>query len=259
MWTLLKRYQDCVTDTGDAFIGYWARMTVGALTIPYAALLAKHAADPVLSRVSFRRVPAPASSGNELHWDWPRARLRASWAMTSVPSFRRVLYDGPEGDIRWDCRLPCASARVAVEDRRLSGLGYAEQLVTTVRPWDFPIRELRWGRFLSADDAVTWIDWCGPVPRRWVFHNGVEMEHAIMREGRIDFTGHRTVLVFGNRSVLRRGPLMQTALRPLSRAGRLLPRALRNTHETKWLARGTLTGPTRTSSGWVIHEVVRWA
>ncbi len=258
MWTLLKRYQDCVTDTGDAFIGYWARMAVGALRIPYSALLLKYAAEPIQSRVSLRSVTEPILSGNKLHWDWPRAQLHANWTTTSTSSFRRILYDGPEGEIHWNCYLPCAKALVVVGDHRFSGLGYAEQLTMTVRPWEIPIRELHWGRFLSAEDAVTWIDWRGPVSHRWVFHNGVEIPDAKVLEGQIDLAGTQSVLVLDNKTVLRSGPLMRTALSPLSYVRHLLPHKLCNLHETKWLTQGILTVPGRTSSGWVINEVVRW-
>ncbi len=258
MWTLLKRYQDCVTDSGDLFIGYWARMAVGALRIPYSALLMKHATEPIQSKATFRETGEPAFSEGKLRWNWPQARLHANWTATDTLSFRRTLYDGPEGEIHWDCHLPRARALVTVGDHQLSGLGYAEQLEMTVSPWNLPIHELRWGRFLSTDDAIIWIDWRGPVSRRWVFHNGVERHDANILESRIDFSNKRGVLTLDNKTVVRSGPLVRTVLRPFSCMKCLFPRKLRNMHETKWLTRGTLTEPGHISSGWVINEVVRW-
>jgi hypothetical protein len=258
MWMFSKWYQDCVTDAGDAFIGYHASLRLNGLTLPYANVIVKPYARPMRSRLTFRKTSQPVFADGRLDWHCDPLGVRGHWS-GHASSYRRTLYQAPDGAIRWHCMLPCAQAEVTLEDgRTLTGLGYAEHLEVTLQPWRLPIRELRWGRFLSTEDAVTWIEWRGPVPRRWVFHNGIELTEAVVGHHRIDLTERQSVLTLDSDSVVRTGALTATALRPLRFVRRLLPRGIRNVAETKWIARGTLTGPNHTSTGWAIHETVRW-
>ena len=177
MWMLSKWYQDCVTDAGDAFIGYHASLRINRLTLPYAQVIVKPHARPTRSRSTFRRTSQPVSADSRLDWHCDRLGVSGRWS-GHAPSYRRTLYQAPDGAIRWHCTLPCAQAEVTLEDgHTLTGLGYAEYLEVTLQPWRLPIRELRWGRFLSTEDAVTWIEWRGPVPNHtstgWAIHETV--------------------------------------------------------------------------------------
>jgi hypothetical protein len=42
MFLLSKWYCDCVSDGGDAFVAYWARLSWGPIAIPYSALGWRH-------------------------------------------------------------------------------------------------------------------------------------------------------------------------------------------------------------------------
>ena len=57
---------------------------------------------------------------------------------------------------------PRSRVEVLVGDCEFNGLGYAECLTVTVPPWQLPIRQLRWGRFVAPDRSLAWIDWQGP-------------------------------------------------------------------------------------------------
>ncbi len=169
-----------------------------------------------------------------------------------------MLLETAEGSITWDCRLPCAEARIELEAAgRLSGLGYAEQLTSSVKPWRLPFDELRWGRFLSPEHAVTWIEWGGEEPRRWVFHNGLEISDATIGPGSVVLPNEHAAIELQDGVVLREGRLLSTALRSIPAARVWLRKTLKNAHETKWLTRGTLTTSLGSSSGWAVHEVVR--
>jgi hypothetical protein len=109
----------------------------------------------------------------------------------------------------------------------------------------------------SADDSLTWIVWRGGEERRWAFHNGSELEGAKISETGVELPGDCGALELKEAVVLREGPLVSTALRSIPGASLWLPGGMKNAHETKWLARGSLTTQTRSSEGWVIHEVVR--
>jgi hypothetical protein len=257
MFSLSKWYCDCVSDEGAAVIGYWARMRWGPLSLPYAATLHKPVGEHPRERYMMRRCAAPTIEDDELRWDCERLGLRGVWT-AGMPAIERVLLETAEGSITWHCNTPCGRARIDLAGAgQVSGLGYAERLSVSVRPWRLPFEELRWGRFLSADDAVTWIEWRGRESRRWVFHNGRELEGATVGAERIELPVDSGTIELRDAVVLREGRLVSTALRAIPAAGLWLPGGIKNASETKWLARGTLTTGTRCSSGWAIHEIVR--
>ncbi len=257
MFVLSKWYCDCVSDEGIAFVGYWARLRWGLLDIPYAATLYKPFDDIARERYSLRRCAEPSIQGDGLRWDCGRLGIRAAWT-ADVPAIQRLLLETAEGSVTWRCHFPSAQARIDLGGTgQLSGLGYAEQIIMSVKPWRLPFEELRWGRFLSAQDAVTWIEWRGQEPRQWVFHNGAELRGATIGTERVELPGDRGVVELRDAVVLREGRLATTALRAIPGARIWLPCGIRNAHESKWLARGTLTTSTRSSSGWAVHEIVR--
>ena len=175
-----------------------------------------------------------------------------------MPAVERRLLDTPEGTVTWRCHVPSARVRIEVAGvGQMSGLGYAEQLDLSIKPWRLPFDELHWGRFLSAEEAVTWIEWQGRESHRWVFHNATEVPGAAIEAGRVELAEGRGILDLQDGVVLREGRLASTALGGLPGAALWLPGGIRNAHETKWLSRGSFTAGTRCTSGWAIHEAVR--
>lgn len=258
MFFLSKWYCDCVTEGGDAFIGYRAQLDAGPFSIPYASTILRRANEPAARRVSFRRSPAPAVDDRNVHWTCTPLHVDGRWTAHGKP-YARTLYASPKGSISWHCLVPCGRAEVDIGNGgHVGGLGYAEHLAMSVKPWRLPITELRWGRFLAPDNAVTWIAWHGPERRNWVFHNGEQIDGATINTHRVVLRHGAGVLDLRDATVLQEGNVGATAF-PSARGLRLLlPRWLRTTHEVKWLARGTFTTTGHKSTGWAIHEVVRW-
>jgi hypothetical protein len=258
MIVLSKWYCDCVSDEGIAFIGYWAHLRWGILAIPYAATLYRPLDDGPRERYSLRGCTEPSTRDNGLSWDCGRLGIRAAWTAAGVPAVQRVLLETPDGSVTWRCHFPRAQARIDLAGTgQVSGLGYAEHITLSVKPWRLPFEELRWGRFLSAEDAVTWIEWRGREARQWVFHNDAELQGATIDTERVELPGDRGVVELRDAVVLREGRLASTALRAIPGARFWLPGGIRHAHETKYLSRGTLATSTRSSSGWAVHEVVR--
>lgn len=257
MFVLSKWYCDCVSDEGAAFIGYWAHMRWGVLSIPYAASLYKPAHASPRERSSLRQCAAPSIQDDELRWNCGRLGIRACWT-PEASAVGQVLLATAEGSITWRCHFPRACARVDVAEMgQVAGLGYAEQITLSLKPWRLPFEELRWGRFLSAEDAVTWIEWRGRKHRQWVFHNGAALRGVRIRTDGFELPGDHGSVELRDAVVLRDGRLATTALRAIPGARFWLPAGIRNAHESKYLARGTLTTSARTSSGWAVHEIVR--
>ncbi len=233
-------------------------MRWGLLAVPYAAALFEPGDERARERYSIRGCAAPSVQDDGLRWNCGRLGLRAAWTAAGIPAIQQVLLETTEGSVTWRCHLPRAHARIDLAGTgQLSGLGYVEQLTLSVKPWRLPLEELRWGRFLSTEDAVTWIEWRGREPRQWVFHNGAELRGASIGTERVELPGDGGIIELRDAVVLREGRLASTALRAIPGASLWLPAGIRNAHESKYLARGTLTTSTRSSSGWAVHEIVR--
>jgi hypothetical protein len=254
---LSKWYCDCVTDAGAAFIGYWARLRVGPVTIPYAATLHKPVGQATAEQTRLLPTEAPAVKNGDLRWDCRRLGVRVAWN-ARARAIHRTLLECAHGSIIWHCHVPAGRARVDFRDAApLEGLGYAEHLTMSLKPWELPFHEVRWGRFLSHADALIWIELRGADSRPWVFHNGVEIPDAVIDPEGVQLPFDHGWLQLSGGAPLRDGPLLSTALRAFPAKRLWLSGRLEGAHETKWVARGRFTAGGRHSTGWAIHEVVR--
>jgi len=252
---LTKWYCDCVSQTGDVFVGYWANASYGPVSIPYVASFEKPAHGIAREQAAFRACAAPTLRGDVLDWRCDELGIRGCW-QRSVKPCRKMLLNDASGSILWDCRIPAATAQVGVDHRVLVGLGYAEELTVSVAPSRLPFDDLEWGRFVSERESLTWIVWRGGMPTEWVFRNGSEVSGAVVddRHVRLPDGG---LLEFADTVPLRERGLAAAVPRGVPGARWWLLRGIRNARETKWLSRGTFgVGPHR-SVGWVIHERVR--
>jgi hypothetical protein len=190
-----------------------------------------------------------------LAWAEPKLDVSARWR-GAAPPVSRTLYESPDGAVVWNCVLPSAECELARSGGLVRGLGYAEHLSMTVPPWRLPIDTLRWGRFLSPERSVVWIDWERESARRtWVFANGAEVRGEASEED-VFFEGGRVRLPRRDRLLLRDGPLSHLLRNLRLPRSHFLPAlAIR---ETKWLTRGVFEcAGAPPVEGWVIHEVVR--
>jgi hypothetical protein len=257
-FSLSKWYMDCVADDGTAFVGYHARLRWRRLTIHYASIL-EHRDGATRSATSLRRGAAPTVGDGSVGWSCDRLGVEARWTGTA-PAVRRTLLRSERGAIEWHCVHPHARAEVSIRGERMSGLGYVEHLSMTLPPWRVPIDELRWGRFLSDEGSLVWIDWRGPSPLTLVFRDGVSVGGATVADTHVALEGGAATLAFDDRHVLREGALVTTALAEVPGVRSLFPVRSLQTFERKWRSRGELTGrPGAREIGWAIHEVVRFA
>jgi len=253
---LSKWYLDCVTDDGNAFIGYAATLSWKGLSLHYSSVLRRRPGEGVKTDTTLEEFSAPEVSGQSVQWSSPRLGVAGTWEADARP-LRRTLLESDAGDIEWDCLQPRARASVRVGGARLEGFGYVEHLSMTVPPWRLPFEELRWGRFLSGEDSVVWIDWRGGDSLNLSFHNGARAEGALISDD--EFAAGDVRLKLDESVVLRDGVLVETALPMIPGVRRLFPFRILRTRECKWLSRGALQRPdAEVSNGWAIHEVVRW-
>lgn len=255
---LSKWYFDCVSDSGEVFIGYAASLRWKTFSINYSSSLRKQPGRDAQVNTSLREFTNPRVSATAFEWSSPQLDVSGTWNSTAAP-ISHILLESDAGSIEWHCLQPCAHANVRTGvEGELAGLGYVEHLTMSIPPWQLPIDELRWGRFLSAGDALVWIVWRGAKQLHLLFHNGVQVESA--RSVDCGFEAREISLALEKETTLREGPLIKTALSQVPGIQRIFPPRILRAHEHKLLSKGRLKKPgPETSIGWAIHEVVHFS
>src|SRR5687767_12717424 len=173
-----KWYMDCVADDGTAFIGYNAELQWKSLSIDYSSTLIQAGSEPAAVQTTIAGSTFPIEKDGSISWRSDRLKTSGTWTAKSAPIEQTIL-DGDSGSIQWRCAAPLANATVAFDDGdTVIGLGYCEHISISIPPWLMPIDELRWGRFLTQNRSLIWIDLKGRSPVTMVFHNGVRDERA---------------------------------------------------------------------------------
>jgi hypothetical protein len=254
---LTKWYLDCVADNGDGVVAYVAKLRWNRLSMHYGSLLTVFG-ERVQCASSLRKISVPELDGDTATLSLAHLGFEGTWRRLRGP-VERTVFEGPHGSAIWRCHQPMAQVDLRLHGKtRMTGLGYVECLTLSVLPWKLPLEELHWGRFLSEQDALVWIDWRGPHQWRTVLHNGEEREVQSLTEGEIIFTNAGTRLGLDHGIVLRSGQLGETVFAGISRLASLLPHNMLAVNECKWRSRGVLQTGNSATSGWAIHEVVKW-
>ncbi len=256
---LSKWYMDGVDDAGHVLVGYAARLNWHNVHINYSGLLTFE--DSGISKLnSFRHNGTPVFRDNATIWKSNRLRLKGVWRSLDAP-IESKLIESKCGDLLWRCYQPRAHVDVTVEGKQLlqSAMGYVEKLDMTIKPWELPFNEIRWGRYLSDTDAVVWICWDGESQRNLCFYNGKMLENVRIGGREIVLSEDLGVIVLNEQITLRKGHSLSAIIAGLPRLREHLTARITNLYESKWRSRGSriLNGKI-ISTGWTIHEVVRW-
>ena len=156
MFRLRKWYMDCVAEDGTGVIAYWARLSWGVVRLRYAATLVRRGAS-VSESATLRPGREPWAEPDGIALRCRPLGIEGHWSPLDQPVCRTLLASD-EGSVEWHCLVPRAKGRLMLADGVVvKGLGYVERLNLTILPGDLPIRELRWGRFLSDGTGVVWI------------------------------------------------------------------------------------------------------
>lgn len=253
---LVKWYLDAVESDGSATIVYWASLTWLGVDVTWHNVCRYARGAAPEERSSLRRVPPPSTADGRLAWESKRLALETVHD-PSTPGVVATLLDDARGRITWECLAPSARVRVDDDGTIRKGTGYAERISMTVLPWEMPIDELRWGRWMSDDATMSlvWIDWRGSLPQRWVVYNGALRDDASVLDDGVALGAGRLALgpprTLHDRSV---GKLLR-GITGLARVAARIPIAW---EESKWCSRGTWTNVAGESAqGWAIHEIVR--
>jgi hypothetical protein len=255
---------DCVSDAGEAAILYSARVRWRGIRLAYSNLIWTDGA--TAKSTSSMHGAKIRRDGQQILVASPQLDMQGQWTARAAP-VERTVYACESGSVVWNCLQPAASVSLSVGEKKLAGAGYAECLTLTLPPWQLPLRNLQWGRFVSDADALTpdavtpdyvaWIDWKGSYSLSLAFHNGVSHEGASISTTEVAWGAEK--LRMEEPLALRAGRLGSTVLPAAPALSRIFPRSLFNIEEKKWRSRGILETPDHQSRGWVIHETVDWS
>lgn len=252
-FSLTKWYLDCVSDAGEVTIVYATELHWRGARLHLMSVL-NGAEGNVRTQTAMARCTI-TQTGGEIRAEAPKLGVSGTWEADSS-ACRRTIYQTKAGGIEWRCLQPRSRVQVRVDDRATSGLGYAECLTLTVLPWKLPLEELRWGRFVSPEDSLVWVDWKGAYNTRFAMVNGAVRELLRATDGEVVTADARLRIDAG--FTLRKGRLQRTILPDIPAVGKLLPSSMLRVEEEKWCSRCEIFRCGGSSPGWAIHEVVHW-
>lgn len=146
-------------------------------------------------------------------------------------------------------------------EKSIEGLGYAEKLNLEIDPQNLPFETLCWGRFTANETSIVWIEWCGKIPLKLVYLNGVKYENVDISEESIQIYDANLELKLTESLELRKGSLLDTVFKNLHWLIKRFPLKMLSTFECKWRSKGVLVDKNAEKSikrGWAIHEIVIW-
>jgi hypothetical protein len=256
-FNLEKLYLDLIDDNGNCFVLYSAKLKAGLIRINYSGLIFSDSDGMTIEKSSLSKLDGTLIN-DLLIFNNPLLKVTGNWLQTEKP-FSSLLYnDEINNELTWNCHHPKALAEVTFRDKTYKGFGYAETLTLGIKPWKLPIDELRWGRFLSDNYAITWINWKGSHPLNKIFCNGVEYNDPVFEPERIVFGKGVYILTFLQPAIVRKGKLASLFSNMPWLKVIFTSRTL-NIVELKYKAKSTFTGISGIhDTGWALYEVVTW-
>lgn len=258
---LIKWYLDFVDDKGVAMIFYAAHLTWYGMSVKYASWLEAAPEIAVKLKQSFRNVQLPLQNDESITWQHPVFGISGTWHGREKQLQTRLV-DMPEGFLDWNCFQPASEVVLNINGKVRTGKGYAEQLILTVPPWLIPMHTLRWGRFLSKENNLVWIELKEDTSKQWLWWNGEKQTHA-------DITDDYIHIPYKNfHLALDRNVILESEKKISAVVGKLIqylpgfknniPIKFLMADEHKWLSNGTLLDTNTIDHGTVIHELVNF-
>jgi hypothetical protein len=216
-----------------------------------------NAAGFTTEKSTLRKTQKPVINGI-LHLNNNLLDIGVSLKRNDIPIIRLLYKDGENNELVWNCHHPKALAEVIYNGNIYKGFGYAETLFIPVRPWNLPIDELRWGRFLSDSYTLIWINWKGKYPINKIFFNSIEYNDVIFENDIILFNGRMYELKFSEIQLIRKGKLSEI-ISKMKFLKLFFNHRILNSVEIKYKARTSLNKNSFVlSNGWSLFEIVTW-
>ena len=252
MFNLKKYYFDGIDKQGNALILYYAELKLFGFKIPYSSFILS--LDETTEEIS--KLRKSIIGLNNSSFSNSNLKISGNWD-TQSHSISEVLWQENNSKINWNCIVPKAEFEVEINNQMFSGLGYSEILEMNFVPWKMPISTLKWGRFLSENHTIIWIEWIGKQPLKKVFWNGKLIEDVDIRDNEIHFKNQNTKLLFENPISIKDEKLLQIAdSYPFLKI--FFKNKFLNSREMKFKSQSTLINPENSENGFSLYETVLW-
>ncbi|MFZ9003525.1 MAG: hypothetical protein ACO20F_13185 [Robiginitalea sp.] len=260
---LTKWFLDFTGEDGSVLICYAARLTWKGITVPYTHVLWQRPGEPTTQKTRYTRARMPVQDGRQLIWGDPGCQVAGIWE-TSVDPLEARLFESGQGHLDWHCLHPRSRVTLEFEGGQYIGEGYAEVLHMTIPAWEMPMRELRWGHFLSPGHWGVWIEIKEEAgPRQWVWWDGKPEAGCRISDSEIYIPGANGSLH------LNRGRVLEADKKILQIVGKLvrylpgfrkvIPESFLMADAHKWYSQARMDmGPKETFTGRAIHEFVNF-
>ena len=250
-------YLDCIDDQGNCFIIYWAEAQLFWIRFVYSGLIFNDINSFTIEKSTLQKTSRPVVN-ETIEFSNNILKTEIFLKRTDNAIIRSLYKDLENNELIWNCHHPKSLAEIIYNRKSYKGFGYAETLLSYIKPWNLPLEELRWGRFLSDSHTVIWINWLGKYPVNKIFFNGTEFDDAIYEDDNIIFGDGTYHLKFTEISFIRKGKLSGLFLK-MKLLKLFLNRRILDTEEIKIKARTNLSkNSVFLSNGWSLYEVVTW-
>jgi len=259
---LSKWFLDFTGESGEAMIFYSAKLTWHRWSASYTSWLDYNPGSRVEVKSRFRKVNIPQLKGTQITWNDSIFGISGIWK-SAAPMIEARIYNSEEGFLDWKCFQPASKVRLQLNGRILEGSGYAEQLILTVPPWKIPMDELRWGRFVSNDNNLVWIELREKTRYKWLWINSDKISDCTIEDDRILIPERNLVLHLDRGVTLESekkiSSVVGKVIRYIPGFNKVMPIGFLMADEIKWLSRGELQNNSSTIvSGRAIHELVKF-
>ena len=257
---LEKWYLDGVTEEGNSFIVYASELKWHKWRITYSSILTLDQLVGISHKFKIGNCHFPEKSKALIKWQDDYFKFDGVWNGNNQ-SIQERLFENSEGSLDWKCYQPSSKVSFRFKNKNHKALGYAEKLVLTAVPWDIPMDELRWGRFVSSEYNIVWIEYKRDQIKQWAWVNGEKVENWDITDDYVANDKMQLKLIFGEKVVLEKEKkifnVVKTLVKFLPGFKRSVPLKFLNSDEKKWLNKSSLMiDNQRVSTGWSIHELV---
>lgn len=178
---ITKWYLDFISNDGEAFILYSAELYWHGYKFPYASILHYTPYIGISFESHLGKTHKQIKTGDTIVWSDDKFGINGIWTSKNSEIIER-LFELDSRYLDWHCHQPSSEVILEVNGKKLTGSGYVENLIMTVYPWDIPMNELKWGRFIGGNNSIVWIEICHNNPRKWLWINGDSCNHFTVRD-----------------------------------------------------------------------------
>ncbi len=155
-FTFEKWYFDCIDEaSNDVFIGYSVKLKWKFINARYQGYVFnkhdEHTEKHSLSKRARVNVVTPIISFASKLFD-----ISGTWEEKD-PSFTKTVFANEKGSVMLECFQPRSAVNIRIKNGIIAGTGYCERIKLTLKPWQLPFKEIRWGRCHTESDTYIWV------------------------------------------------------------------------------------------------------